>query len=205
MGSKNTILTILQRAPLNLETGCWEWTGTQDKDGYGKVKYNGKYWSVHRLMYSFICGNIPDVMFVCHKCDRPCCVNPNHLFLGTPKDNYDDMVAKGRRKGNIKVTRSDISTIQNLRSSKVSVVEVAKKFNVTEACINKITSKFGFDGQRKTKSVQLERSGLVLHFKSIRAAARYLSVAKSTVSKYLHNNKILQGYTITYYQDAPVT
>lgn len=79
--------------------GCWLWQGRLDKNGYGNFCMEYKNWFAHRLAYTFVKGPIPDDMVVCHQCDVPDCVNPNHLFLGTQQDNVKDMVFKGRQKG----------------------------------------------------------------------------------------------------------
>jgi hypothetical protein len=80
--------------------GCWEWTGTVLNTGYGQLGFfrNGKRTNhaAHRLSYEINKGPIPRGLFVCHHCDNPRCVRPEHLFLGTAKDNSQDMVAKGR-------------------------------------------------------------------------------------------------------------
>ena len=78
-------------------TGCWEWKGWRNSDGYGFFRYfNKKEIQAHRFSAKHIGGMNIDGMVVCHSCDNPGCVNPNHLFPGTQQDNIKDMHKKGR-------------------------------------------------------------------------------------------------------------
>lgn len=86
-------------------TGCHLWTGFACKAGYGRFRMPGSKGKsapvklAHRYAYERAYGPIPHGMNVCHRCDTPRCVNPDHLFLGTQKDNLRDMREKGRSRG----------------------------------------------------------------------------------------------------------
>lgn len=77
-------------------SGCWLWAGSNNIKGYGQLGANGKLCLAHRLQWKRFNGPIPQRMFVLHKCDTPACINPNHLFLGTNRDNILDAFKKGR-------------------------------------------------------------------------------------------------------------
>lgn len=82
------------------DVGCWEWTGNRNSLGYGRVsrRLNGKLKSfyAHRVSFQLSFGPIPEGLEVCHKCDNPCCVRPDHLWLGTQAENNRDRHLKGR-------------------------------------------------------------------------------------------------------------
>lgn len=78
--------------------GCWLWLGTKSADGYGSIRHAGKMRKAHRVAYELMRGVIPDGGQICHHCDNPACVNPDHLFVGTNRDNMIDRQRKGRSK-----------------------------------------------------------------------------------------------------------
>lgn len=82
--------------------GCWEWTAglryyNQRSKSYGSFRANGKTYNSHRFSYELYIGEIPAGLLICHKCDNTICVNPDHLFTGSLKDNMQDMIKKGRQ------------------------------------------------------------------------------------------------------------
>lgn len=76
--------------------GCWEWQGSRTQFGYGKLKVQGVERTTHRFSWELANGPIPEGAYVLHRCDNPPCVRPDHLFLGTARDNIVDAYSKGR-------------------------------------------------------------------------------------------------------------
>ena len=98
MGSLVIQRLIEERSIPVPEAGCWLFLTTKEPPprDYGRLSFKGTTQAAHRASYAAFKGPIPEGMLVCHKCDTPSCVNPEHLFLGAPIENTRDCVSKGR-------------------------------------------------------------------------------------------------------------
>lgn len=128
--------------------GCWLWIGAGKGNGYGSFVIDGKSWPAHRAAYLIFNGAHPGEKDVCHKCDNRACVNPDHLFLGTRRENMADCAKKGRiargaklgdRRGDkgpaAKISWEDV---RQIRASSEPSKQLAKRFNITNDNINRI-------------------------------------------------------------------
>lgn len=140
-------LTLLRVLPIkrlakhykaNEQTGCWEWTAALTKYGYGKFDFNGDSDIAHRVAYKLFRGPIPKKMLVCHHCDNPICVNPKHLFLGTPKENMQDAMKKGRMTRGNKLWSAKLNDkqVKEILGSSELRSEIAIQYDVSWSTID---------------------------------------------------------------------
>lgn len=134
-----------QRVALTDE--CWPWLGAKNKNGYGTFSPTKELSKTlaHRFAWELYRGPIPEGMLVCHTCDNPECTNPKHLFLGTPQDNMDDKVRKGRWRGNpVRINLEvHLEGVLTLRSQGKTLSAIAKDFDCDRNVVKKLLEKHG--------------------------------------------------------------
>lgn len=136
------------------DSGCMEFTGAKSSTGYGSARFKGKTWRVHRLVLISKLGREIGNLFACHTCDNRICINPEHLFEGTAKENTLDAIRKGRRQpppirpdnctafgekqGHSKLKNKDIPIIRKALKNGIYGSVLARKFNVSGSAISSI-------------------------------------------------------------------
>ncbi len=120
---------------------CWEWKASKIK-GYARIGWQGKTLKAHRLIFQWSTGVDPAGNHVRHTCDNPGCVNPKHLLLGTPQDNMDDKVKRGRslrgsQHPTSKLNEKDVRKIRSLKG-KMTQQEIADEFGISQAHVSSI-------------------------------------------------------------------
>ena len=128
---------------VDMSGDCWLWTRGRTTAGYGSVHVVDKRQYAHRLAYEFVKGPIPEGMSVCHSCDNPPCVNPDHLFLGSHTENIQDSAKKGRmhpgeKHGLSKLNADQVLEIRRLCTEGFSPYNVARMFGVSRSNIQHI-------------------------------------------------------------------
>lgn len=124
---------------------CWLWKGKLTKSKYGRFMLRGNpNMRAHRASYILFKGEIPDGLFVCHTCDNPSCVNPDHLFIGTPKDNTQDALTKGRMVGPVgelnkglgrKLCEKDVINIRKIKNEGYPSWKILEEYQISRALL----------------------------------------------------------------------
>ena len=135
------------------ETGCVEWTGYRNGGGYGFREVGGRMWLMHRAMWTVTNGPIPVGMYCLHRCDNPSCVNVDHLYLGTARDNFDDAVRRGRHIGRVpdwgvrkkRLRKLSDETVRAIRCAEGTQQQIADRFGCSRSYVSEIRS-----GKRKS-------------------------------------------------------
>lgn len=142
-----TPIERFQAKYLIADNGCWLWQAAKDQKGYGMFYINGKVRKANRASWMLYKGDIPDGLLVCHICDNPSCVNPEHLFLGSYTDNNRDAVAKARNRplpgganGRAVLSDEDILTIRQLATTHTNTY-IATLYPVTRQQISDIVNR----------------------------------------------------------------
>ena len=138
-----TLQDITDRSAVNQQTGCWEWQLSTNKDGYGYVWYQGKNHYAHRVAFMLTYNvELTRDDYICHSCDNPACVKPEHLFFGDQQVNMDDMTeknraARGEQNGRAKLTRDQVLEIRTLVGTEAPS-RLASRYGVSPSTISDI-------------------------------------------------------------------
>lgn len=131
-------------------SGCWEWNKSKAGKGYGVLSFFKRNYYVHRVSYRIFKGEIPQGLCILHACDNPKCFNPDHLFLGTHKDNVDDMIKKGRnvkadmrgeKNPRCKYADSKVILMRKDFDNGFSLNDLVKKYKISKAQVHKIVNR----------------------------------------------------------------
>jgi hypothetical protein len=128
---------------LKTSEGCCFMPNQESSRKYGTAWIGNKAYRAHKLAYSLTKGSVPDGLYVCHTCDNPGCINPEHLFLGTPSDNIRDAINKGRwdKVGTTRPPKfysGEVWLMRKLSAAKVSYRKIAKIFMTSHFAIRHI-------------------------------------------------------------------
>lgn len=131
-------VTIKEKAKTKVRTiecdvddnNCWICTSHKKSKRYYNIQRNGKHYKLHRYLYKLVHGEIPSGKYALHTCDNVFCINPNHIVLGTLKDNMIDMISKGRG-----TNKLNADQVREIKKDSRPNTEIAKEYGVSRKCI----------------------------------------------------------------------
>lgn len=130
--------------PVAKAKGCWLWTGAKDKNGYGRIRVNGRQMHAHVFSWEIRYCPMPPGKWGLHTCDNPSCVNPEHVYPGTPQANVQDRMEHGRamrgeENHKAKLTAEQVKSIRAAwEAGQHNKSEIARQYNVTNMLVGKI-------------------------------------------------------------------
>lgn len=189
---------FLQFVEVSHIDSCWDWTGGISSQGYGHLRSDGKSYRANRLAYTLAVGQIPEGMEICHRCDRPICCNPFHLFPGSHSDNMVDCVSKGRHRARTrpdlnlrgelspkaKLSREVVLQIKDRLLAGERQKSIADNLPVSFATVSLIArgrqwgSVTGFTGEERLSSKTLSREDVLDIANRLRSGERQKEIAE---------------------------
>lgn len=140
--------------------GCWPWTANRNRQGYGTIDVSGASRLAHRVAYTLAFGPIPSGLDICHRCDNPPCVRPDHLFAGSAKDNMADMRAKGRERratgeasGKARLTWEMVEVIRRRyapgRRGSLGSRALARELGISKSTVHRVVTGAGWRDENR--------------------------------------------------------
>jgi hypothetical protein len=125
---------------------CWPWTGARNEHGYGLLRVDDRLEKAPRVALALDGRPVPPDMQACHECDNPACVNPKHLYVGTHRDNADDMLARGRpnrgeKNGQARLTQERADAMRKDRATGWNYDELVAKYGVSKSTVSRVINR----------------------------------------------------------------